>query len=771
MGTQGPRTIKGLIIWVDMPFALPEYPTTVDSQIIQQWQTQTAALPDIAWDITALPVLPLLSIDPSVRIETALPGAEVWLTPQPSLETSHHTVLKFAGDLHNEMGLWLNWDDALSSHHNPDKRFMLEVSTHLADEGIVIILAPNADESLLRLWQQYLSIIVYDARAVYAIGPGDFDWPEPVQWLADSVDGAKAQIDKIMGDQNLLTAEPIVNLEMFQEPEQSMLGGHESIRPFDEDEYEETPRMSADRGEAEESTLRLDTAVPEKVFLGEIFDLAVSVRQMISPILKELDLTRTESGDVHVSWPAGQDTIHLRIEVSAATCEIVGEAHAKFHLRFGEDSSVFYFQLAPKRLGSLSIIVKVIQEDFCLGSARVRTRVTDEPAGVVETTVSSHKLSLTHTDLEIRIGGFSQDLAGYPTEAHLSSGSHFDGGVLVIDENLLPTISHPMDYGDYLWEMLFSGPIYDAYIAAAAAASTATEGRLRLRLWIDAAAPSLHAVVWERLLNRNQTPPQPVTISAKRPFSRYIGISQNIPEPIQQTPIRMLFVVSNPTNLDELAALDTTSELVSLLDALEDQSMLHIMVLAGDNALTPDIKTRLGAAGHTIQEGAASLENILRTLTEGEPYHILHILAHGRYVRMHSASELYLQDNDGQTKIVRDSDITLRLGALSPLPHLVFLAACESARRDPGNQNAFVGLAAKLVACGVPAVVAMQDMLPLDAAQKLTGDFYAYLMLHGVVDRALAQARLLLFDPSSKIWSTPVLYMRLKDGLLFDLED
>ncbi len=515
----------------------------------------------------------------------------------------------------------------------------------------------------------------------------------------------------------------------------------------------------------------LDTAVPEKVFLGEVFDLAVSVRQMISPKLIEQDLTHTESGDVHVTWPVGQDTIHLRIEVSAATCEIVGEAQVKFRLKYKEDSPVFYFQLAPKRLGSLSIIVKVTQEDDCLGSARVRTQVTDEAVGIVETTVTSHKLALTHTDLEIRIGGFSQNIAGYPVEAQLSNGSHYDGGVLVIDENLLPTISHPMDYGDYLWEVLFSDPIYNAYVAASAVASTATAERLRLRLWIDTEAPSLHAIIWERLLNRELAPPQPMAISAKRPFSRYIGISQSIPDPIQLGPIRMLFVVSNPTDRDDLDALDINSELSHLLDSLKEQPGLRITILGEGNALTPELITRLQASGHEILMDHPSLENIMRTLSDGDHYHILHILAHGRYNRLNSESDLYLKDNNGLTKSVRDSDITLRLGALANLPHLVFLAACESARRDAGDQNAFVGLASKLVACGVPAVVAMQDMLPIDASQKLTGDFYTYLMLHGVVDRALAQSRLLLFDPNAKTWATPVLYMRLKDGLLFDLEE
>ncbi len=768
MEEQNHSPLKVLMIWADLPFDLPEHRATLDDESIHSRQNEAKLLPPITLDIHSLPKFPWLSLDPTDRLDSILSPAEVWLAPHSILETGKTTVLKFAGDLEKLEGIWRDWDDVLESHRDPNKRFMLEASTHLADNGIVFILAPHVDGKFLRLWQQYISHIVYNARIIYAIGPGDFVWPSPIQWLAETVDQVKTQIEQHVSDSDLEPVAPTINFEMYIDPygDDDM---HEAILPEYHD-YEETPRMEGSR-DAEETSLRLDTAVPENVFLGDIFDLAVAVRQVISPVLQEQDLTRTQSGDIQVSWPEGEDTIHLRIEVSAPTCEVVGESLAKFRLRYGEDSPVFYFQLSPKRLGSLSIIVKVYQEEYWLGSARIRTQVTDEPVGVVETTVLSHKLALTHTDLEIRIGGFVQNLAGYPVEAHLSNGSHYDDGVLTIDEGLLPTISHPMDYGDYLWEMLFAGPIYDAYLAASAAAATATEERLRLRLWIDDDAPSLHAVVWERLLNRQQTPPLPMSISAKRPFSRYLGISQRIPEPVNRTPVRMLFVMSNPPDLDGLAALDIELELSNLVNAFEDEHHIKLTVLAGENTIPSDLKARLLAANHTVVQAAASLENIIRTLTEGETYHILHVLAHGRYVQLRGVSELYLQDSDGYMKIVSDHDITLRLSAISPLPHLVFLAACESAGRQGGSQNAFVGLASKLVACGVPAVVAMQDMLPIDAAQKLTGDFYAYLMQHGVVDRALAQARLLLFDPSSKAWSTPVLYMRLKDGLLFDMEN
>ena len=777
MDTQGHHRVKGLIIWVDNPFSLPDYHTQPDHMSIQKPSFPAANLSRLSWDLSKLPVLPILSVDPTNRLEIALHDADVWLYPQPILDTSHHNVLKLAGDMENHEAVWSTWDEVQLSAQDPTKRFMLDVSSYIAAEGVVFILVPNPGEYFDRVWQHFLSSIVYDARSVYAIGPGDFDWPMPIQWLGNTITVAQAQIEEILDAQNLETMESPVDLNMFIEPEEAMFDDFESIEPYGDDNGHEVFHMDHNELEEtkpvedEESTLRLDTAVPEKVYLGEIFDCAVAVRQVISPILKEQDLSRTQSGDIQVSWPAGQDTIHLRIEVSAPTCELFGESQAQFRLRYGEDSPVFYFQLSPKRLGSLSIIVKVYQEDFWLGSARVRTQVSDVIAGIVETTVSSHNLALTHTDLEIRIQGFSQDLAGYPVEAHLSNGSHFDNGVLGIDEQLLPTISNSMDYGDYLWECLFTGPIYDAFIAASASAAAATGNRMRLRLWIDTDAPSLHAIIWERLLNRIHTPPRPMSISAKHPFSRYIGITQGVPDPINQLPVRMLFIVSNPEDLDGygLASLDITAELENLLDTLNDQTTLHITVLAGENALNHDLQTRLTAAGHSIKYAVVSLENILRTLSAEEPYHIVHILAHGRYVQSRRSSELFLQDNDGYTKIDDDNDIILRLSSISPLPHLVFLAACESARRHPSDKNAYVGLASKLVASGIPAVVAMQDRLPIDAAQKLTGDFYSYLMQHGVVDRALAQARLLLFNPSSPTWSTPVLYMRLKDGQLFNL--
>ncbi|MBS1202505.1 MAG: heat repeat-containing lyase, partial [Chromatiaceae bacterium] len=153
-------------------------------------------------------------------------------------------------------------------------------------------------------------------------------------------------------------------------------------------------------------------------------------------------------------------------------------------------------------------------------------------------------------------------------------------------------------------------------------------------------------------------------------------------------------------------------------------------------------------------------------------FHVVHLIAHGS-IRAGAAggpgtTRLLLEGPDGAPDLVTDDELVSRWGAATPLPRLVYLAACESAARGDSATQAFVGLGPKLVAAGVPAVVAMQDPVPMDASSALTRRFFGSLLLHGVVDQALNEARWLLFERRSLDWSIPVLYMRLEQGWLFD---
>lgn len=159
----------------------------------------------------------------------------------------------------------------------------------------------------------------------------------------------------------------------------------------------------------EVTSLRLDTAVPSQAILGRVFDLAVSVRQRSSPILTETDLTQVRSGEVQVSWPEAEAFIRLRVQVKAPECEIQEPADHSFRLYRGQDSPVFYFQLIPRQLGDISIVVTVYQEDDWLGSTRVHTVAQEQLAGRVQIEVTSHPLSEQEagTQPATRTGGFT----------------------------------------------------------------------------------------------------------------------------------------------------------------------------------------------------------------------------------------------------------------------------------------------------------------------------------------------------------------------------
>lgn len=69
---------------------------------------------------------------------------------------------------------------------------------------------------------------------------------------------------------------------------------------------------------------------------------------------------------------------------------------------------------------------------------------------------------------------------------------------------------------------------------------------------------------------------------------------------------------------------------------------------------------------------------------------------------------------------------------------MVFLASCQTAQQS--SADAFSGLAPRLLAAGVPVVLAMQDNVPVITAQAFAGTFYQKLLQHGLVNLASNQA-------------------------------
>lgn len=382
-----------------------------------------------------------------------------------------------------------------------------------------------------------------------------------------------------------------------------------------------------------------------------------------------------------------------------------------------------------------------------------------------------------YTDLLIRI---FPALAGgdvYPVEAELDDGSRFTGGELKLDRQALLSLELDSSaYGVALFNALFAGDIRRAYDKATGQAEATTNGRLRVRLWVDDDAVELHALAWERLYHQHKGQLVPLGASTLTPFSRYTSLETREPAPIAETPIRMLVAVSNPLNLPGgLAPANIEVEIENLRRALSElrrEGKVDVTLLPGHSGLTTGLRSRLESEGYRIADGPTNLFNIAPHLPKS---HIFHFIGHGLFRRKGEQGDgqaaLLLEKADGNWQAVKDEDIVAMFAALGTLPHLTFLVACESAAREANATSPFVGLGPKLVQAGVPAVVAMQKQVPVEMARALAGEFYARLAEHGEVDRALNQARLQVFDAKQTDWAIPVLFMRMRHGRLFGAED
>ncbi len=382
----------------------------------------------------------------------------------------------------------------------------------------------------------------------------------------------------------------------------------------------------------------------------------------------------------------------------------------------------------------------------------------------------------SYRNLLIRIGPWDQDRRCYPTEAELGDGSIFQSELRLDVSALRAAALDAKAYGLALFNALFVGRIRTAYDRAIAPAEDQADSRLRIRLWIDDAAVELHALAWERMYHEYGGQAHPIATSAVTPFSRYTGLELPEPAPVSERPLRLLVVTTNPVGLESfgLAPIDVDREVDTLRQALGDlgrKKLVQVTLLPGRTGLSPELRARLPRANYRIQDGSASLERILRLLPT---HHILHFIGHSRFGRRQpaggaDAAAIFLEREDGSIHIVEDEEIVSGMVQVRPLPSLVFLAACSTAQRRPDAAHPFVGLAPRLVKIGVPAVVAMQDVVPVALAQQLASDFYRDLLMHGEVDYALNQARQLLFKSSEIDWAIPVLFMRQEHGQILDL--
>jgi hypothetical protein len=264
--------------------------------------------------------------------------------------------------------------------------------------------------------------------------------------------------------------------------------------------------------------------------------------------------------------------------------------------------------------------------------------------------------------------------------------------------------------------------------------------RVRLRISPDASA--LHAIPWELMDDGTRV----IAADAHTPFSRYLPVSQPWGSKVTATPVRILALIANPANLQEAYGFPRLNVKLEKFLLAKSAASIEPGALRLDFMRPPITVDRLG-----------------QSLDWG--YHLVHVITHSRINARDGQTELLLEDKDGRVRPVPAPLLSRYLAHRSARPHLVFLSACHSGpnRRRPS----LVTMGRTLVKAGVPAVVAMQGAVHIKTAQAVTSAFYARLAEHGVVDRALNQARNVVLGAQLPGAEKPVLFMRLPSGRLW----
>lgn len=363
--------------------------------------------------------------------------------------------------------------------------------------------------------------------------------------------------------------------------------------------------------------------------------------------------------------------------------------------------------------------------------------------------------SPTYADLEIRIQK-KEVKNGYPVEMTLNHEQQYSGGYL--DPDFLPWLASasPEKDGQRLYNWLFA----DRKLAEDWARIRGQSPQLRLRLRIAANAPELHQIPWELLRDTREGVAYHLAALAATPFSRYLAGEWRPGSPILKRPIKMLVAVAAPEDLGEYG-FDPDRDRIK---PGEEWDLLQ-QATAGINNLTLELLPQpctLPAIEAKIQEG----------------FHILHIVSHGKFIDegQDSKALLYLADPENRVenkvKLVYQTDFANMLANhLADVDvqrddklRLVFLSSCQTASRT--SADAFRGFAPALVAAGVPAVVAMQDNVPVDTARAFAQTFYKQLLEHGLVDLAGNKARAATITAELPGTAILVIFMRLPNGQL-----
>ena len=297
--------------------------------------------------------------------------------------------------------------------------------------------------------------------------------------------------------------------------------------------------------------------------------------------------------------------------------------------------------------------------------------------------------------------------------------------------------------GDELFRALFRRQIRTLYDQSLGSIGAEEDVGLRIKLKLDPTdrgLATLYDLPWEYLC-RSDTQDF-LSLSRTSPIVRYLDVPRRAPVIPLPSVLRILVVIASPTGM---AALDLEQERRNITGAWGRQEKVEVVFLE---------RASVGA---------------LRQALLDQTFHVLHFMGHGGFDPVSQEGVLCFETVDGGVDPVSGPALATKLKDFANLG-LVFLNACNTARATTNEIiNPFAGVASALVLGGLPAVLAMQFPISDSAAIHFSDAFYQRLARGDSIDEALTEGRQAIHsaDPTGMEWGTPVLFVRVPDGTIF----
>jgi hypothetical protein len=311
----------------------------------------------------------------------------------------------------------------------------------------------------------------------------------------------------------------------------------------------------------------------------------------------------------------------------------------------------------------------------------------------------------------------------------------------------LPACQHVLDYleeliaepeevellGQSLHEFLFPAEIDEIFRRCRRDAARG----LRVRLRIDPEELSL--LPWEYCYDPKTR--QYLALERQTPIVRYIAEGFAAPTALTMPrPVKLLVVLAAPKDQPEL---DMAREEAGIRQALQN------------------VPVELSVLRH------ASVERLHDALLNFAP-HILHFSGHG--VVDNGFGGLALEDPaSGDTDPLSARQMRSLLNRMGIT--LAVLNACETARHS--TRDALMGVAQALIREEIPAVIAMQFLVSESVALMFTRRLYEFLFRGDPLEKIVTETRVgidIHTEEDRISWGIPVLFMRAKDGHLWQPE-